>query len=70
MIKSLNIRVYPNKKQEELIIKTFGCVRYVYNYYLDKKIKRYKDCKKLLSYNECSKDLTSLKKRIRMVKRT
>ena len=38
MIKSLKVRIYPNKKQEELIIKTFGCVRYVYNYYLDKYI--------------------------------
>lgn len=64
MIKSLKIRIYPNKKQEELIIKTFGCVRYVYNYYLDKRINAYKDCKKSLSYNECSKDLTSLKKEL------
>ena len=69
MIKSLKVRIYPNKKQEELIIKTFGCVRYVYNYYLDKKINLYKNCGKSLSYNECSKDLTFLKKKIRMVER-
>ena len=29
-------RIYPNKKQQELIRKTFGCARYVYKYYLDK----------------------------------
>lgn len=29
-------RIYPNKKQQELIQKTFGCVRFVYNYYLNK----------------------------------
>lgn len=68
MIKSLKVRIYPNKKQEELIIKTFGCVRYVYNYYLDKRIKQYKNCKKSLSYNECSKDLTSLKKELEWLK--
>lgn len=68
MIKSLKVRIYPNKKQEELIIKTFGCVRYVYNYYLDKRIKQYKNCGKLLSYNECSKDLTVLKKELEWLK--
>lgn len=68
MIKSLKIRIYPNKKQEELIIKTFGCVRYVYNYYLDKRINAYKNCGESLSYNECSKDLTSLKKELEWLK--
>lgn len=68
MIKSLKVRIYPNKKQEELIIKTFGCVRYVYNYYLDKRINAYKNCGKSLSYNECSKDLTSLKKELEWLK--
>ncbi len=68
MIKSLKIRIYPNRKQEELIIKTFGCVRYVYNYYLDKRIKYYENYKKSLSYNECSKDLTSLKRELEWLK--
>ncbi|WP_202400608.1 helix-turn-helix domain-containing protein, partial [Clostridioides difficile] len=26
--------MYPNKKQQELINKTFGCCRFVYNKYL------------------------------------
>ena len=30
-------RMYPNKEQEELINKTIGCTRFVYNYFLDKK---------------------------------
>ena len=51
-----------------MIIKTFGCVRYVYNYYLDKRINAYKNCGKLLSYNERSKDLTSLKKELEWLK--
>jgi transposase len=31
---SYKFRIYPNKEQEQLIQKTFGCVRYVYNYFL------------------------------------
>lgn len=68
MYKSIKLRIYPNKKQEDLIIKTFGCSRFVYNYYLDKKIKLYKENKENLSYNQCSKDLTGLKKELEWLK--
>ena len=59
--RTLKVRIYPNKKQEELIIKTFGCVRYVYNYYLDKKKTKYEETKESINLYDCSKDLTSLK---------
>lgn len=36
MFKAYKFRFYPNNKQLELINKTFGSSRYVYNYYLDK----------------------------------
>ena len=36
MFKAYKFRLYPNNKQLELINKTFGSGRYVYNYYLDK----------------------------------
>lgn len=32
-------RIYPNKEQEIQLAKTFGCVRFVYNYFLDDFIK-------------------------------
>lgn len=59
MYKSYRFRFYPNKKQLELINKTFGSSRYVYNYYLDKmKNKGYvsastniKDYTSILKYN-------------------
>ena len=35
-------RIYPNKKQEELFIKTFGCCRKVWNLMLNDKIENYK----------------------------
>ena len=35
-------RIYPNKKQEELFMKTFGCCRKVWNLMLNDKIENYK----------------------------
>lgn len=57
-------RIYPNKKQQELIRKTFGCTRYVYNYYLDKR----KTDKTNYTYVKCAKDLTQLKKEFEWLK--
>lgn len=37
MYKSYRFRMYPTTSQIELIHKTFGCTRLVYNYYLEKK---------------------------------
>lgn len=62
--KAYKYRIYPNKKQKELIQKTFGCARFVYNYYLDRRIKAYEQDKINLAYNICSKDLTQLKKKL------
>lgn len=59
--KSYKYRIYPNKTQQELIQKTFGCNRFVYNNLLDKKIKLYKESKQSLNYNQCCKILTNLK---------
>lgn len=36
-------RIYPNKKQEELINKTFGCCRKIWNLMLDERIRIYKE---------------------------
>ena len=57
MEKAYKFRIYPNKTQESLLQKTFGCVRFIYNYFLDRRIKAYEQNKKTISYNECSKDV-------------
>ena len=31
-------RMYPNQEQKELINKTIGSCRFIYNYFLDKKV--------------------------------
>lgn len=43
IFKSYKFRLYPNKEQESLIQKTFGCVRFVYNQCLAYKIDKYKN---------------------------
>ena len=40
MYKAFKFRLYPNTSQEILINKTFGCVRLVYNYFLDECINK------------------------------
>lgn len=62
MEKAYKYRIYPNKKQQELIQKTFGCCRFVYNYFLDLRISEYKNNQKSLNYYDTSKMLTELKK--------
>jgi putative transposase len=62
--KAYKYRIYPNKQQEELIQKTFGCCRFVYNYYLNKRKEYYEKDKATFTYNMCSKDLTQLKKEL------
>ena len=64
MKKAYKFRLYPNKQQEELINKTFGCCRFVYNRYLAKRIELYKNNKETYSYKQCSSDLTNLKKEL------
>lgn len=62
MEKAYKFRVYPNTSQEVLIQKTFGCTRYVYNYYLAKRMEVYDKDKTTFNYYSCSADMTSLKK--------
>ena len=64
MEKAYKFRIYPNRTQEILIQKTFGCVRFVYNYFLAKRIKAYEADKTTLTYNKCSGELTKLKQEL------
>ena len=55
-------RIYPNKEQEKLIQKTFGCCRFVYNYYLNMRKTVYEEKGESMGFFACGKDLTLLKK--------
>ena len=41
--KACKFRLYPTPAQKILLAKTFGCVRLVYNHWLDRKISQYKE---------------------------
>ena len=44
MYKSFKFRIYPNKEQTVLLNKSFGCTRFIYNYYLSNiKENKYQD---------------------------
>ena len=62
MNKAYKFRIYPDKEQEILFAKTFGCVRLVYNYYLDKRIQQYQMDQSTLNYTWCANDMAKLKK--------
>lgn len=59
---SYKFRIYPNKQQRELITKTFGCCRYVFNRYLSMRSDAYKTEHRSMSYEDCCEDLTAFKK--------
>jgi putative transposase len=66
--KAYKFRIYPNKEQEILINKTFGCSRFVFNHFLAKWDNAYKETGKGLTYNSCSTQLTQLKKELTWLK--
>ena len=47
--KAYKYRIYPNTLQEEMLAKTFGCVRLIYNKMLSDKLEYYKETGKMLS---------------------
>lgn len=59
--KSYRFRIYPTKTQIELIKKTIGCSRFVFNHFLATWKDTYKETGKGLTYHTCSSKLPSLK---------
>ena len=60
MLNAYKFRMYPNKEQEILINKTFGCTRFIYNYYLADKQKEYEETGKSKTTYDCIKDAREL----------
>jgi putative transposase len=61
------LRLTPTKEQEVLLSKHFGCIRFVYNLFLDRRTKFYLEAKekqlakKTLTYVDMAKELTQIK---------
>ncbi|MCC2248897.1 IS200/IS605 family element transposase accessory protein TnpB [Virgibacillus sp. AGTR] len=66
--KAYKFRIYPNKSQETLIMKTIGCSRFVFNHFLAKWNHTYQEKGKGLTYNTCSSQLPQLKKELKWLK--
>ncbi|GAG79952.1 unnamed protein product, partial [marine sediment metagenome] len=62
MLKAYKYRLYPSESQKELIHKHIGCVRWLYNYALNKKIEAYQKDKTHISRFELQAELPILKK--------
>lgn len=63
VLKAFKYRIYPDKKQQIQLAKTFGCVRFVYNYYLNMKIELYKNEGKSMSKVDCNNHLNRVLKK-------
>lgn len=62
MDKCYKFRIYPTDEQIDLIHKTFGCCRFVYNHYLSARKTEYETTGKTFNYYDCASDMTKLKK--------
>lgn len=54
-------RIYPNNEQKNLILRTFGCCRYVYNYFLSESVQKYNNDHTRWNVGVYCKLLTQLK---------
>lgn len=61
-MRTLKLRIYPNRQQQEQIAKTIGCCRFIYNRSLERRIEYYQETQKLLHKYELHKEITQLKK--------
>lgn len=61
---SYKFRIYPNKAQIDLIQRTFGCCRFIYNHYLAQRMEQYKTTGKSPTRFQQDKDMTQLKQEL------
>jgi len=62
MLKTYKYKLKPDKEQTILLNKHFGCVRFIYNYFLNECKNEYEKNKNSLNYYDNAKSLTQLKK--------
>ena len=67
-MKAYKFRIYPSEIQKQLIEKSFGCARFVYNHMLALQIKTYEEQGKSYSKYDLVKMIPSLKKEYEWLK--
>ena len=68
MLKAYKYRLYPNKEQEVLFAKHFGCARFIYNWGISLKTISYAKDKKSLSQFDLIKQIPPLKEEFEWLK--
>ena len=63
MNKAVKYRIYPTPEQKQKMLETFGCSRFVYNYYLALQKERYAQGQKRLSRTDCNNDCNRVLKK-------
>ena len=63
MLNAYKYRLHPTREQSGFFNKSFGCVRFIYNWGLQKRIEAYAKDKGRISYVQLCAMLTELKKR-------
>jgi putative transposase len=61
ILRTYRFALYPKEEQRELLARHFGCVRYVYNHFLQERITQYRVHKKSDNYHAQARALTQLK---------
>lgn len=68
MIRTYKYRLYPNKSQKEILTRTIGTCRDVYNMALAQKRRYYQEAKKSISYTQQANELRKTKKEISVLR--
>ena len=61
VVKTVKLRIYPNKSQIHIINGTLGCCRYIYNKYIESNIESYEKDKKFITGYDFDKYMNYLK---------
>lgn len=64
MTRAYKFRLYPTASQQEQIPRNFGCVRYVFNYFLAQRQEQYRETGTSPTWYQQSKRLTALKQEL------
>lgn len=62
LIRGYKVKIHPNKEQQILMNKTFGCARFAYNWTLNKQLEAFNNGQKFISEGELRKEFTKFKK--------
>ena len=65
---SYKFRIYPTQRQENLIQRTFGCCRFVFDHFLAQRMEMYKETGKAPTRFQQDKELTLLKRELEWLK--